>query len=110
MAALRALRAGDPATLTVPDPDLAPDDELAALVVLLAALQTRAAARLLGRPALPPDRLLDGEQAADRLRTSYDWLKRQKELPFRVELSEGQTRYSERGLEAWIAARRGVGP
>jgi predicted DNA-binding transcriptional regulator AlpA len=103
---LRAIRAGAPATVTVPDPDLAPADELAALVVLLAALQTRAAARLLERPAdAPPDRLLDAEEAAARLRTSVDWLWGRVDLPFRVELSPKQIRYSERGLAAWIAAR-----
>jgi hypothetical protein len=107
--ALRAVRAGE-LTITVPDPDAVPEEELAAALVLYASLVARAAARALGRRPLPPDRLLDGEQAADRLRTTYDWLKRQKDLPFRVELSEGQTRYSERGLEAWIAARVGGRP
>jgi predicted DNA-binding transcriptional regulator AlpA len=109
-ASLRALRPGEPATVTVPDPDAVPDDELSALVLQLAALQSRAAARFLGRRARPPDRLLDLEEAAERLKTTPDWLSRQKALPFRVELSPGQIRYSEQGLEDWITDRRGREP
>jgi hypothetical protein len=93
--------------VTLPDPDVVSEEELSAVIVQLAALQARAAARLLGRRPRTPDRLLDVEDAATRLRTTPDWLSRQKALPFRVELSPGQVRYSEQGLDEWIAARRG---
>jgi hypothetical protein len=105
---LRALRPGDPATITVPDPDSVPDDGLSALIVQLAALQARAAARLLTRPARPLDELLTLDEAAQRLRTTPDWLIRQKDVPFRVDLSPGQVRFSALGLDDWIAARRGT--
>ena len=104
---LRALRPGDPATVLVPDPDAVDDEALGALVVQLAALQARAAARLLARRPQPPDRLLDLDEAATRLATTPDWLARQKTIAFRVELSPGQVRYSERGIDEWIAASRG---
>jgi hypothetical protein len=109
MTALRALRAGASPTVTVPDPDAVAEDELSALIVQLAALQARAAARLLGRAPRPPDRLLDADEVAARLKTTPDWLSRQKHLPFRVELSGGQIRYSEQGLEEWITGKRGAG-
>jgi predicted DNA-binding transcriptional regulator AlpA len=104
---LRALRPGESATVMVPDPDLVPEEDLSAAIVQYAALLARAAARMLGRRSRPPDRLLDVEEAATRLRTTPDWLSRQKALPFRVELSPGQVRYSEQGLDEWIATKRG---
>jgi hypothetical protein len=105
---LRALRPGDPATITVPDPDAVPDDDLAALIVRLSALSARAAARLLTRPARPPDQLLTLDEAAARLRTTPDWLRRQKDLPFRIDVAPQQVRFSALGLDDWIAARRGT--
>ncbi len=54
------------------------------------------------------DRLLTVEQAAERLSTSPDWLRRHgKELPFYVQLSEGQIRFSSRGIDRYIALRAG---
>ena len=53
------------------------------------------------------DRLLSLEDAAKRLSILPDWLRRQKTLPFRVELSPGQVRYSARGIEQFIARRVG---
>jgi predicted DNA-binding transcriptional regulator AlpA len=103
--AVRAVRADERTTVTVPDPDAVPEDGLTALIIQLAALQARAAARLATRRARPPDRLLDREEAAKRLCTTQDWLKRQKDLPFRIELSGGQVRYSEHGLDDWIAGQ-----
>jgi hypothetical protein len=84
-----------------------PEETLPGLIAQLAALQARAAARLSTRRAHLPDRLLDLDEAAARLATTKDWLSRQHELPFRVEVSHGQVRFSERGLEEWIASRRG---
>jgi hypothetical protein len=107
---VRAVRRGEPPPLALPTPeqlDAVPLDALPALLVQLAALLGRVGARLYQRPARPPDSLLDAEEAATRLRTTPDWLSRQKSLPFRVELSPGQVRYSAHGLEDWIAGRRG---
>ena len=53
------------------------------------------------------ERLLSLAEAAEVLHLTLDWLRRQKALPFRVELSPGQIRYSARGIERWIAARMG---
>jgi predicted DNA-binding transcriptional regulator AlpA len=104
---MRAVRPGEVPTVAVPDPDAVGADALSAVIVQLAALQARAAARLLAQRPRPPDRLLDAEETAARLRTTVDWLSRQKHLPFRVQLGPGQIRYSEQGLDAWIAGRRG---
>jgi predicted DNA-binding transcriptional regulator AlpA len=109
-ASVRAVRAGEVATVTIPDPDAVPEYALTTVIVQLAALQSRAAARLATIATTrmrPPDRLLDAEEAAKRLCTTPDWLNRQKALPFRVELSGGQVRWSEQGLDDWITGRRG---
>jgi hypothetical protein len=54
------------------------------------------------------DRLLTVDQAATRLGTTEDWLRRRRAaLPFVVRLSEGQVRYSAKGIERFIAARMG---
>jgi predicted DNA-binding transcriptional regulator AlpA len=108
---LRAVRPGESVVPPLPTPEVInqlPIDELPALVVQLAALQALAGARL--APAVrarPLDRLLGLEEAAARLATTPDWLARQKRLPFRVELSPGQVRWSEQGLDEWIAGKRG---
>jgi len=51
------------------------------------------------------DHLLTLQEAAEMLHVRPDWLRRQKTLPFRIELSPGQVRYSTKGIERWIAAR-----
>jgi len=53
------------------------------------------------------DQLLDVDQAAERLGVTRDWLRRRRELPFIVRLSQGVVRYSSRGLERYLAARTG---
>ena len=53
------------------------------------------------------DQLLDVDQAAERLGVTRDWLRRRRELPFVVRLSQGVVRYSSRGLERYLAARTG---
>ena len=52
------------------------------------------------------DRLLEIDAAAARLATTPDWLRRHPELPFRIELSPGQVRFSSKGIDRWIATRR----
>ena len=110
---LRAVRPGEAPTVTLPEPtllDRLPLEALPGLIAQLAALQARAAARLCQPTARPPDQLLDLEAAAARLATTPDWLARQKQLPFRIEVSPGQVRWSAQGLDEWIAARRGRDP
>jgi hypothetical protein len=108
--AVRSVRPGDVATVPVPDPDAITDDLVPVVCMQLAALLARAAARLASLRPRPPDRLLDAEETAKRLCTTEDWLGRQdsKRLPFRVPLSGGQVRYSEQGLEDYIAGLRGT--
>jgi hypothetical protein len=94
--------------------DALPAEHLPGFVAGLAALQARVAARM--AVAVPEshgdaDRLLDIEQAAERLGTSPDWLRRHGgPLPFTIYLSAGQVRYSLRKLEQWITLRAGKGP
>ncbi|TME75064.1 MAG: hypothetical protein E6I48_07790 [Chloroflexi bacterium] len=88
-----------------------PVADVPALLTQLAALQTALAAQLAQAPSSngngEGDRLLSLEDAAKRLSILPDWLRRQKTLPFRVELSPGQVRYSARGIEQFIARRVG---
>ena len=54
-----------------------------------------------------PDELLTIEEAAQRLRTSEDWLYRHaNNLPFAVRLGKGQLRFSSRGITRWVALRQ----
>jgi predicted DNA-binding transcriptional regulator AlpA len=49
------------------------------------------------------DQLLTVSEAADKLRTSKDWLYRHwKTLPFTVRLSPRQLRFSAQGIERYI--------
>jgi len=53
------------------------------------------------------DQLLKVKEAAARLRTSADWLYRHwKELPFAVQLSNRQLRFSTKGIEQYIEEKR----
>ena len=93
--------------------DALPDDQLPAVLAYLAAVQARLAARLAARgpveaPRASPDELLDAAQAAILIGVTKDWLYRRKTLPFRIEVSPKQTRYSRRGIERWLAARTGT--
>jgi hypothetical protein len=52
------------------------------------------------------DRLLTPDEAAEMLKTSTAWLRKNgHRLPFRRKLSRKAVRYSERGLRKWLAAR-----
>ena len=93
--------------------DRLPVEALPALLLGLAAVQTRAAARLRlhsrnPTPARTPDRLLRAQEAADRLSVTPQWLRRRATLPFVVRLSDGVVRYSERGLERFIRVHMGM--
>jgi len=53
------------------------------------------------------DRLIKPKELAERLGTSMDWVYRHwKELPFTVKLSPRQLRFSEKGLDQYLARRR----
>jgi predicted DNA-binding transcriptional regulator AlpA len=93
--------------------DSLPDAQLPAVLAHLAAAQTKIAARLAVRSPVEAhhaaaDELLDAGQAAAILSVSKDWLYRRTTLPFRVEVSPKQTRYSRRGIERWLAMRTGT--
>src|SRR5262245_46312209 len=82
--------------------------QLAAEQARLSALETALAARLAaaaGTNGPDPDRLLTIEEAAAKLGTTRDWLRRHPHLPFVVRVSPGQIRYSAKGIERFIATR-----
>ena len=95
----------------VDDPSRSEHIAVADLVVLLGEVERlRAAlwARLVTSVERAPenDRLLTIEVAAERLATTKDWLRRCRTLPFVVQLSDGQIRYSEQGIERFIRDRQ----
>lgn len=95
---------------TVESVDALPPEALAAAALALAALQGRIAARMaavgtLASNGTAADRLLIVEEAAELLHVTPDWLRRQRTLPFRVEISPGQVRYSAEGLQRFIRSR-----
>ena len=82
--------------------------QLAAEQARLSALETALAARLAqAAPTNGPhqDQLLTIEEAATKLGTTRDWLRRHPDLPFVVRFSPGQVRYSAKGIERFIAMR-----
>jgi len=101
----------DKEKIILPDPeDIAPE-EIAPMMAHLAAMQTLLATRLIerveGRDAgAGGDHLLDIAQAAEKLKTSKDWLYRNKHLPFVVRMGR-QVRFSERGIDLYIRQRAG---
>ncbi len=91
---------------TIPDPVRVPIEEIPSLIMHLAALQSALAARLMqdreNDAGASEDRLLTIDEAAERLRTSKDWLYRNSSrLPFTRRI--GRTiRFSERSLQLFI--------
>ena len=82
--------------------------QVAAEQARLSALETALAARLAqAAPTNGPhqDQLLTIEEAAPKLGTTRDWLRRHPDLPFVVRFSPGQVRYSAKGIERFIAMR-----
>src|SRR5258708_4085646 len=75
----------------------------------LAALESGLAAKLLenANGHTGEDRLLNVDEAAERLSVTRDWLRRRPAPPFVVKLSEGVVRYSSRGIDHYIASRPG---
>ena len=95
----------------IADPATVPVDQIPIVIGELEKLKAALWARLVVPTSASnnggEDHLLTLDQAAERLGTSRDWLRRQKMLPFRVEVSPGQVRYSTLGLERFIARRAG---
>ena len=90
-----------------------PRDDVPDLIGELARAQAILTACSSHPPALPAspsgsgkrDRLLDVNEAAQRLSVNVRWLYDHKDLPFRLKLPGGLVRFSERGLERWISTR-----
>ena len=91
--------------------DALSEDDLPTALAQLLALQARVTARLAvarGTAARDrDDRLLTLEEAAEQLQTTRDWLRRRRDLPFRITLSEGQVRYSAQALQRFIRTHVG---
>jgi predicted DNA-binding transcriptional regulator AlpA len=90
----------------MPDPKQIPVDKIPSLLTQLAAFQTALAVRLMPNAEETfdesPDRLLKVGEAAQRLRTTPDWLYRHwPHLPFTRRLGRS-IRFSEKGLELFI--------
>jgi len=107
-----ALLLADPARAAEVPADAIPAllAQLAAEQARVSALETALAARLAeaaGTNGPPADQLLTVEEAAAKLGTTRDWLRRHPHLPFVVRLSPGQVRYSAKGIERFIATRMG---
>ena len=98
-------------------PDAVPPSEIEAAIGELERAKVGLFARLLrdgaGEPRAPerpepgPDRLLRAEEAAQRLGCSPRWVyDNARELPFTRRIGRRAVRFSERGLERYIAGRR----
>lgn len=82
-------------------------DQVAGLLHRLAAAQTRLATAIVESSSQAEDRLLNVDEAAQRLGETPEWLyRRSKSLPFVVRLG-GHVRYSTRGIDQFIATRKG---
>jgi len=101
----------DSETIILPDPEDIVAEGIAPMMAHLAAMQSLLATRFIkrveGRDASAGgDHLLDIAQAAEKLKTSKDWLYRNKHLPFVVRMGR-QVRFSERGIDLYIRQRAG---
>ncbi len=95
--------------------DALPMPVACALLVQLSAVQLRLAARLAIVVDAPPlsrtsagDRLLTAKQVAERLGRGVNWVYG-NDLPFIIRQAGRRPRYSERGLERWMATMQGDG-
>ena len=80
-------------------------DEAVALMGLLAGAQIRLAKIIADLAVVTADRLLDADEAAQKLGVDRQWLyRRSGRLPFVVRL-DGQLRFSLCGIESYIAAK-----
>ena len=96
------------------DDEELPLEEIPALMIKLAAVQSSLSARLLGQPALDRGngnfnvgQLLNVTEAARQLNVSTQWLYRNaKKLPFAMKLGQKQLRFSASGIEKYLRTRR----
>jgi predicted DNA-binding transcriptional regulator AlpA len=103
---------GEPSMITIEEfiggsPPVSRDEALA-LMLQLTAAQARLAVTIADLSAVPiEDRLLDIDEAAALLSVDRQWLyRRTRKVPFVVRL-DGAVRFSARGIEQFITARRG---
>jgi excisionase family DNA binding protein len=87
-------------------------EEIGGFLAQLAAVQTALAAKMIdvvsGTVTLRPERLLKPLEAAERLGVSRNWIYvHAPKLPFTVRFG-GRVRFSEKGLERYLANRRGA--
>ena len=92
--------------VAIPDPRQVPIERIPFLLKQLAGLQMALTARLVQNPTedytVTADRLLKIDEAAQKLRTSRDWLYRNStRLPFTRRIGRS-IRFSERGLDLFI--------
>jgi len=95
------------------DPSMVKDlslEKCLSMLIILASVQTLLLGRILsfnGKPELfQEDKLLNVEQAAERLGCNPDWLYRHsKKLPFTRRLSPRQLRFSSKGIKKYIQER-----
>jgi predicted DNA-binding transcriptional regulator AlpA len=92
--------------VAIPDPKQVPVERIPSLLRQLAGLQIALTARLVQNRnedyTVSADRLLKIDEAAQKLRTSRDWLYRNSpRLPFTRRIGRS-IRFSERGLELFI--------
>ena len=91
---------------------MASTDELVDLVGELEKIKGIAYARLASSVSAPaqvadePDRLLTADEAAPLLGLSVEQLARRRNLAFRKTLGRRTVRYSERGIQRWLARQR----
>jgi predicted DNA-binding transcriptional regulator AlpA len=95
--------------LEIPDPNNIPLDQIPAVLAQLGLIGQQLIARLLAGPpaqtAYESDRLIEVGEAALITGLKPDYLYRHKNLPFRVQISAGQVRFSVKKIERWIATK-----
>jgi len=98
------------------DAEELPLEEIPALMIKLAAVQSSLSARLLGQGPLDRDndngnsdagQLLNVTEAAAQLNVSTQWLYRNaRKLPFAIKLGPKQLRFSASGIAKYVRTRR----
>ena len=91
-------------------PGSVPLEDLPALLSTLASIQMAVSSRLLAaQPSVTPapDSLLTVAEAAEILEVTPQWMYRHADrLPFTRRLSRKALRFSQAGLQKWLATRR----
>jgi Helix-turn-helix domain len=95
------------------DPASLPAEQIPAVLIQLAGLQTALAVRLMAAPAPAPqtaaldDEMLTTDEAAKLLRRAPSWIYRNAhKLPFVKRLSQRSMLHSKKGVERYLASRK----